>query len=99
MITPHQHLEGVDVQAHQLIISCVSHGPTAVRSLDKSHQHIHGVVRAGEFAAHAAAVNCLRIGRKSSGVLVTGGEDKKVNVWAIGKPSAILVGAIIATMV
>jgi hypothetical protein len=44
-----------------------------------------------EFAAHAGAVNCLKIGRKSSGVLVTGGDDRKVNVWAIGKPNAILV--------
>ncbi|KAK6122457.1 hypothetical protein DH2020_043794 [Rehmannia glutinosa] len=31
-----------------------------------------------------------RIGRKSSRVLVTGGEDHKVNLWAIGKPNAIL---------
>ena len=43
-----------------------------------------------EFPAHSANVNCLRIGRKSSQVLVTGGDDKKVNVWAIGKPNAIL---------
>ena len=48
---------------------------------------------ADEFAAHSGAVNCLKIGRKSSGVLVTGGDDRKVNVWAIGKPNAILVGA------
>lgn len=41
--------------------------------------------------AHASAVNCLKIGRKSSRVLVTGGEDHKVNLWAIGKPNAILV--------
>lgn len=41
--------------------------------------------------AHSAAVNCLKIGRKSSRVLVTGGEDHKVNLWAIGKPNAILV--------
>ena len=34
-------------------------------------------------------MNCLRIGRKSSQVLVTGGDDKKVNIWAIGKPNAI----------
>ncbi|PNX72508.1 katanin p80 WD40 repeat-containing subunit B1, partial [Trifolium pratense] len=39
---------------------------------------------------HASAVNCLKIGRKSSRVLVTGGEDHKVNLWAIGKPNAIL---------
>ncbi|XP_020878152.1 uncharacterized protein LOC9307403 isoform X2 [Arabidopsis lyrata subsp. lyrata] len=43
-----------------------------------------------EFVAHSAAVNCLKIGRKSSKVLVTGGEDHKVNLWAIGKPNAIL---------
>lgn len=41
--------------------------------------------------AHAGPVNCLKVGRKSAGVMVTGGEDKKVNMWAIGKPSAILV--------
>lgn len=44
-----------------------------------------------EFVAHASAVNCLKIGRKTSRVLVTGGEDHKVNLWAIGKPNAILV--------
>lgn len=44
-----------------------------------------------EFVAHTGAITCLKIGRKSSGVLVTGGQDKKVNVWAIGKPTAILV--------
>ncbi|XP_021736220.1 katanin p80 WD40 repeat-containing subunit B1 homolog [Chenopodium quinoa] len=43
-----------------------------------------------EFVAHTSAVNCLKIGRKSSRVLVTGGEDHKVNLWAIGKPNAIL---------
>ncbi|EXC04046.1 Katanin p80 WD40 repeat-containing subunit B1-1-like protein [Morus notabilis] len=43
-----------------------------------------------EFVAHSAAVNCLKIGRKSSRLLVTGGEDHKVNLWAIGKPNAIL---------
>src|SRR3569623_2942 len=44
-----------------------------------------------EFVAHSSSVNCLRIGRKSSGVLVTGGEDRKVNMWAIGKNTAIMV--------
>ncbi|XAR56033.1 hypothetical protein NMG60_11036317 [Bertholletia excelsa] len=43
-----------------------------------------------EFVAHASSVNCLKIGRKSSRVLVTGGEDHKVNLWAIGKPNPIL---------
>lgn len=46
-----------------------------------------------EFVAHTSNVNCLKIGKKSAGVLVTGGEDKKVNVWAIGKPTAVLVSA------
>jgi hypothetical protein len=46
---------------------------------------------AEEFAAHASTVNCVKIGRRSSGVMVTGGDDKKVNMWAIGKPHAILV--------
>ncbi|CAH2073535.1 unnamed protein product [Thlaspi arvense] len=43
-----------------------------------------------EFVAHSAAVNCLKIGRKTSRKLVTGGEDHTVNLWAIGKPNAIL---------
>ncbi|KAM7274571.1 hypothetical protein ACFE04_016437 [Oxalis oulophora] len=43
-----------------------------------------------EFVAHTSAVNCLKIAKKSSRVLVTGGEDHKVNLWAIGKPNAIL---------
>jgi WD40 repeat protein len=44
-----------------------------------------------EFVAHSSNVNCLKIGRKTSRVLVTGGEDHKVNLWAIGKPNSILV--------
>ncbi|KAJ4744963.1 hypothetical protein LUZ62_012384 [Rhynchospora pubera] len=43
-----------------------------------------------EFVAHTSNVNCLKIGRKSSRILLTGGEDHKVNLWAIGKPNAIL---------
>ncbi|KAK9824729.1 hypothetical protein WJX74_001799 [Apatococcus lobatus] len=39
-----------------------------------------------EFTAHGSAVTCLQLGRKTAGVLVTGGEDKRVNVWALGKP-------------
>jgi katanin p80 WD40 repeat-containing subunit B1 len=41
---------------------------------------------ADEFVAHTGAVNCLRIGRNTAGVLATGGEDKKVNLWRIGQP-------------
>ncbi|PKA65250.1 Katanin p80 WD40 repeat-containing subunit B1 like [Apostasia shenzhenica] len=43
-----------------------------------------------EFVAHTSNVNCLNIGGRTSRVLVTGGEDHKVNLWAIGKPNAIL---------
>lgn len=43
---------------------------------------------AGEFVAHEGAVNCLRIGRNTAGVLATGGEDKKVNLWRIGQHEA-----------
>ncbi|KAF6266536.1 WD40-repeat-containing domain protein [Scenedesmus sp. NREL 46B-D3] len=39
-----------------------------------------------EFVAHNGTVNCLRIGRNTAGVLATGGEDKKVNLWRIGQP-------------
>jgi katanin p80 WD40 repeat-containing subunit B1 len=41
---------------------------------------------ADEFVAHNGAVNCLRIGRNTAGVLATGGEDTKVNLWRIGLP-------------
>lgn len=43
-----------------------------------------------EFVAHGSSVNCLALGRKSGRVLVTGGEDKKVNLWAVGKPNCIM---------
>ncbi|ELT94847.1 hypothetical protein CAPTEDRAFT_177482 [Capitella teleta] len=43
-----------------------------------------------EFVAHSGNVNCLSIGHKSGRVMVTGGDDKKVNMWAIGKPNAIM---------
>lgn len=43
-----------------------------------------------EFTAHGANVNCLALGHKSGRVLVTGGDDKKVNLWAIGKENCIM---------
>lgn len=43
-----------------------------------------------EFMAHEAIVNCLALGHKSGRVLVTGGDDKKVNLWAVGKPNCIM---------
>ena len=44
--------------------------------------------------AHGASVNCLALGHKSGRVLVTGGDDKKVNLWAVGKPNCIMVSLI-----
>ena len=44
-----------------------------------------------EFVAHGGNVNCLALGHKSGRVMVTGGEDKKVNMWAVGKPNCIMV--------
>ena len=56
-----------------------------------THTHTH--THAEEFVAHQGSVNCIKIGRKSSGVLVTGGEDKKVNLWTIGTQTRTLVRA------
>lgn len=44
-----------------------------------------------EFVAHSPNVNCLALGHKSGRVLVTGGDDKKVNLWAVGKQNCIMV--------
>ncbi|ESO90828.1 hypothetical protein LOTGIDRAFT_191659 [Lottia gigantea] len=43
-----------------------------------------------EFLAHGANVQCLALGHKSSRVMVSGGEDRKVNLWAVGKPNCIM---------
>ncbi|XP_033626251.1 katanin p80 WD40 repeat-containing subunit B1-like [Asterias rubens] len=43
-----------------------------------------------EFVAHGANVNCLALGQQSGRVMVTGGDDKKVNMWAVGKPNCIM---------
>jgi len=44
-----------------------------------------------EFVAHMPNVNCLALGHKSGRVLATGGDDKKVNLWAVGKQNCIMV--------
>ena len=49
-----------------------------------------GAFKFQEFAAHTSAVRCAAIGRKSNQVVATGGEDRKVNVWAVGKPQPVL---------
>uniref|UniRef100_A0A1J3IGP2 Katanin p80 WD40 repeat-containing subunit B1 homolog n=3 Tax=Noccaea caerulescens TaxID=107243 RepID=A0A1J3IGP2_NOCCA len=43
-----------------------------------------------EFLAHSANVNCLSIGKKTSRLLLTGGDDYKVNLWSIGKPTSLM---------
>ncbi|XP_019426191.1 PREDICTED: katanin p80 WD40 repeat-containing subunit B1 homolog [Lupinus angustifolius] len=40
-----------------------------------------------EFMAHSGAVNCLKIGKKECRRFITGGDDHKVNLWTIGKPT------------
>jgi len=44
-----------------------------------------------EFAAHESNVKCLALGQQSGRVLVTGGYDRKVNLWALGNSTYILV--------
>ncbi|BES88419.1 Katanin P80 [Nesidiocoris tenuis] len=49
-----------------------------------------GIQRVQEFVAHSANVTCLALGHKSGGVLVTGGDDRNVNLWAVGKSNCII---------
>ncbi|KAJ4842622.1 hypothetical protein Tsubulata_034106 [Turnera subulata] len=43
-----------------------------------------------EFVAHSKNVNCLSIGKKACRMFITGGDDYKVNLWAIGKPTSLM---------
>ncbi|PVD20329.1 hypothetical protein C0Q70_18483 [Pomacea canaliculata] len=43
-----------------------------------------------EFTAHGADVKCVGLGHKSGRVMVTGGDDRKVNLWSVGKPHCIM---------
>ncbi|XP_043808482.1 katanin p80 WD40 repeat-containing subunit B1 homolog KTN80.1 isoform X3 [Manihot esculenta] len=43
-----------------------------------------------EFVAHSTNVNCLSIGKKACRLFITGGDDHKVNLWAIGKPTSLM---------
>lgn len=49
-----------------------------------------GVCLLEEFAAHGATVTCVSLGTKSGRVMATGSDDKKVNLWAVGKPICIV---------
>lgn len=41
--------------------------------------------------AHAAPVNCLAIGRHTGRFMATGGDDRKVMLWELGKANAVTV--------
>ncbi|KAK4770769.1 hypothetical protein SAY87_031301 [Trapa incisa] len=43
-----------------------------------------------EFVAHSGNVKCLSIGKKACRLFLTGGEDNKVNLWAIGKANSLM---------
>ncbi|KAM7541772.1 hypothetical protein Aperf_G00000016518 [Anoplocephala perfoliata] len=44
-----------------------------------------------EFVAHTpGAVTTLTLGRKSARVMATGGDDRRVKLWAVGKPTCIM---------
>ncbi|XP_061162981.1 katanin p80 WD40 repeat-containing subunit B1-like isoform X3 [Saccostrea echinata] len=43
-----------------------------------------------EYVAHGNNVNCVALSRKSGRVIVTGGEDRKVNLWIVGKPNCLM---------
>lgn len=53
--------------------------------------YYHFFNNSDEFVAHGSAVTCLALGQKSGRVMVTGGDDAKINLWAIGKPNCIMV--------
>ncbi|XAR66416.1 hypothetical protein NMG60_11012648 [Bertholletia excelsa] len=43
-----------------------------------------------EFVAHTGSLNCLNIGKKTRRLFITGGDDHKVNLWSIGKPTSLM---------
>ncbi|KAJ3333383.1 WD repeat-containing protein 90 [Blyttiomyces sp. JEL0837] len=44
-----------------------------------------------DLAAHSSVTTCLRISPKSGKIMVTGGEDRKVNLWTLGRTAPVLV--------
>ncbi|KAL7088931.1 hypothetical protein ACP275_13G158200 [Erythranthe tilingii] len=42
-----------------------------------------------EFVAHGGNVNCLSFGKKNCRAFITGGDDQKVNLWSVGKPTCL----------
>jgi katanin p80 WD40 repeat-containing subunit B1 len=48
------------------------------------------VIKLSEYPAHGSNVTSCAIGHKSNRIAATGGEDKKVNLWALNKPTCIM---------
>lgn len=46
--------------------------------------------RLQEFEAHSSTVSCLALGKSSGRLLATGGEDCRVNLWAVSKANCIM---------
>jgi len=43
-----------------------------------------------DFVAQGANVTCLEIGHKNNRIVATAGEDKKVNIWTMERPTCIM---------
>ncbi|XP_008308091.1 katanin p80 WD40 repeat-containing subunit B1 [Cynoglossus semilaevis] len=43
-----------------------------------------------EFEAHSSKVSCLALGKSSSRLLATGGDDCRVNIWTVSKANCIM---------
>uniref|UniRef100_A0A671UM47 Katanin p80 WD40 repeat-containing subunit B1 n=1 Tax=Sparus aurata TaxID=8175 RepID=A0A671UM47_SPAAU len=46
--------------------------------------------RLHEFEAHSSSVSCSALGKSSGRLLATGGEDCRVNLWAVSKANCIM---------
>ncbi|XP_047218649.1 katanin p80 WD40 repeat-containing subunit B1 isoform X1 [Girardinichthys multiradiatus] len=46
--------------------------------------------RLQEFEAHSRTVSCLSLGKSSGRLLATGGEDCRVNIWAVSKANCVM---------
>ena len=98
LIKPHNYYRSYLVK--QFVVRCnckTSSGWLAPTMHVCFYEYLHGLATTvaccfvEEFVAHGSNVNCLALGHKSGRVMVTGGEDKKVNMWAVGKPNCIMV--------
>jgi len=43
-----------------------------------------------EFVAHSSSVNCLALSPSNGRTLATGGEDRRINLWMVGQPNALM---------